>query len=501
MARYTTPLLLIAAAMAAAACRPGKGDTHPLEYYRSMAVEGYALPPGGIKAGIAALAAADSDNSAAARHTKTYYANGGRPLWVSVPGVHGSADSVLAVLAEAAEYGLDKEAFGHGRIAGDMAAMRTLAFPRGDNAAAVAARLEYNLTKACLAYSAGQGFGFSDPSTQTSDSGAVASRRLFDIPTERPGEAFFKQAIDSIRLGRGAGLMRSAAPASPLFGRLKGMLARPGLQAGERRRILCNMERCRWRTADSPEKRSRYVLVNIPAYRLRMVQGDSAVEMRVGCGAAHTKTPMLAGLLKRMDFNPQWIIPQSIVERGISAHAGNAAYFARKDYMVVRQRDWAEQDPGRLTREDLESGAYRVVQRGGPGNPLGRVIFRFDNSHAIYLHDTSTRHFFQSGDRGVSHGCIRVERPRDLALFLLQGKAGEYAEKVGYTMAADVFGKEAADTLDRRLVVRSLPVEPRVPVFILYHTLYPAVDGTMESHPDVYGYDATLYRRIKRYCL
>ena len=86
----------------------------------------------------------------------------------------------------------------------------------------------------------------------------------------------------------------------------------------------------------------------------------------------------------------------------------------------------------------LLSGAYKVVQRGGEGNALGRIVFRFPNNFSVYLHDTSSREAFSRFDRGVSHGCIRVEKPLELAVFLLQDKEEALIDKLIYSTTVDM---------------------------------------------------------------
>ena len=139
----------------------------------------------------------------------------------------------------------------------------------------------------------------------------------------------------------------------------------------------------------------------------------------------------------------------------------------------------------------LASGKYGVVQRGGKGNALGRIIFRFDNNFSVYLHDTSSRGVFEKEDRGVSHGCVRVEKPFELAKFLLKDKNEKLLGRIEYSMTADSLNI-------RGKVVGSVKVEPQVPLFITYYTLYPFAGG-MANYPDVYGFDEVIYAVLKKY--
>ena len=137
----------------------------------------------------------------------------------------------------------------------------------------------------------------------------------------------------------------------------------------------------------------------------------------------------------------------------------------------------------------LHDPQYAVVQRGGKGNSLGRLIFRFDNNFSVYLHDTSSRDVFSRQDRGVSHGCVRVEKPFELAKFILKGKDEKLLEDLNYCMTADSLN-------DKSRIIGSIQVDPPVPVYLAYYTIYPMKGKSREGwveYPDVYGYDKVIY--------
>ena len=152
----------------------------------------------------------------------------------------------------------------------------------------------------------------------------------------------------------------------------------------------------------------------------------------------------------------------------------------------------------------LLSANYSVVQWGGRGNALGRLIFRFDNDYSIYMHDTSSPGVFARTNRMVSHGCIRVEKPYDLAVFMLKDKDETLMEKIKYSMAADFSERpreyETTDERPKRSeMVRSLKVDPQVPVYITYYTLYPDAAGNLVRHEDIYGFDGIIYENIQKF--
>ena len=145
----------------------------------------------------------------------------------------------------------------------------------------------------------------------------------------------------------------------------------------------------------------------------------------------------------------------------------------------------------------------------GVGNALGRVVFRFDNNFSIYMHDTSNPGVFSQRDRSVSHGCIRVARPYDLAVFMLSKKDEAMMERMRYSMTIDYRpshtrgndeeSEKQKESIDKKKMLGSLNVNPQVPIFISYYTLYPDQNGTLVPYPDVYGFDNVIYNSLKGY--
>lgn len=300
--------------------------------------------------------------------------------------------------------------------------------------------------------------------------------------------------------------MKAVQPVSPLYARLLKRLHQVDVGRYEKAKILCNIERCRWRLKDYPQRYKKYVLVNIPSFKLCAVDGDSVLEMRVGCGTFETKTPLLYSQIKRMDINPQWIIPRSIVKKSIIKHVGDKNYFESRGYLIKNIHTGEEIDLDKASLGMLENREFAVIQRGGKGNSLGRIVFRFDNDFSVYLHDTPSRDFFSREDRGVSHGCIRVQKPFELAKFILGNANDELIRKIAYSIQADISihrdDKNKSlpiDTLNRKLLIRTCYVMPKVPLFIIYFTIYPDKNGVLTFYDDVYGYDQVIYRQLKNY--
>ena len=221
--------------------------------------------------------------------------------------------------------------------------------------------------------------------------------------------------------------------------------------------------------------------------------------MRAACGAQKTKTPLLTSQITHMEVNPQWLIPFSIIKNDIARHAGDSSYFARHRYFIADRKSGQRLNARSVSRSQLLSGNYRVGQEGGEGNALGRIIFRFPNNFSVFLHDTSSPGVFQRDDRGVSHGCVRVQRPFDLACFLFSELPDEWTlDKLRITMGMEPQSEKGIKYMadlepDKKpQLIRWQSVSPRVPLYITYYTLFPVPGGQLKTYPDVYGYDKVL---------
>ena len=509
------PVLLLACALFS--CEEKKTNVSvTLDSFAGMANVAYRISPDKLNDNIHRLVMADSDRETADIHARRHYLDGEGIVWVSRDGVSSKADTLLAYIEKVDSMGFSREKFYYSSICNDLRRARQLDFDTdsdGKNSInKVYARLEYHLTKAFLRYTEGQRFGFVNPSevfnrldVRDSDSVRVSYRSLYGVPTKRPDRHFLKAAFAAMvgDCDSTADFLAKSCPENPLYGKFLARLSQP-MSEPERRRLLCNIERCRWRHGDYPQMHRKYVIVNIPSLHLLAVDGEQRLSMRIGLGSMETKTPVLTSRIKRMDFNPQWVIPKSIVKKSVRNHAGNRGYFESRDYFIQDRTTGKEVDPAKVSADMLMSSNYLVIQRGGEGNALGRIIFRFDNDYSIFLHDTSNRGVFSQSDRSVSHGCIRVEKPYDLAVFMLADKDGELMEKMRYSMTVK-YGRHRTDDddnndpINRRMMIRSKKVEPQVPLFITYYTLYPDAEGNFVEYDDIYGYDPVIYSRIQKY--
>lgn len=226
----------------------------------------------------------------------------------------------------------------------------------------------------------------------------------------------------------------------------------------------------------------RYVLVNIPEFRVRAYrQDDEEFSMRIIVGAEYDSraTPLFSDRMEYVVFRPYWNIPASIATDEILPEARqDRSYLTRNGYQIVSHYapDARVYDVHSTDLDRVASGELRLRQKPGPQNALGLVKFMFPNEYAVYLHGTPHQHLFEEGERAFSHGCIRVEHPDELAEFVLSRQGGWTPERIDEAMQAG----------ERQQV----DLEETFPVYILYFTVFVDEDGTVGFFKDLYGHDS-----------
>jgi len=481
-----------------------------LSDYSSLSVDAYKFSTTKINETLGKLVHSDKDTLDADANIRSHYLSTEVLLWVDRNGVSSQADSLLVYLKRVGEIGFSPSKFRVNQIEADLSRMQNLDFDEENDINTVAARLDYNLTKAYLRYVSGQRYGFINPrkvfnklDRDADDSIHVVFRQLYDVKTEELGKDGCRHLMDMIIADSVTTILRESEPRGEFYGKLKAML--PNSVGFERERILVNMERCRWRHDDYPYEHDKFVVVNIPSYELIAFDNGDLLEMKMVCGSSKTKTPLLNSSLMRMELNPKWMMPYSIVKKDIAAHAGDSAYFARNNYRVREKSTGKLVTPHLVSSGAFRSGGYSCFQEGGEGNALGRIIFRFQNNFAIYLHDTSTKSTFGRDNRSASHGCIRVEKPYELAEFLLSDKDEKTLEKINYSMnvrtRVPTSEEEPVEIIkiDKSKIIHSLEIKPQVPLFITYYTLFMMPDKTIRKYADVYGYDKVIANKLRNF--
>ena len=253
------------------------------------------------------------------------------------------------------------------------------------------------------------------------------------------------------------------------------------------RQMEINLDRYRWLPAEITK---RYVLVNIPDYRLYAYDGGKLrFEQRVIVGDQYTNaTPVFADSMTYLVFRPEWNVPSSILAREILPRLQDDDDYdlAAQGLEVVDSAGRVVKDPSEIDWDDEDTNDlhYRIRQKPGPTNALGRVKFMFPNRFNIYLHDTPGRKLFERERRTLSHGCVRVEDPVQLAGFALDGQDGWDQDRIDEALDDSVKPKSQLVSLKRPL-----------PVYLLYLTAF-VRDGAVQFRNDPYGKDRRAMGRI-----
>lgn len=241
--------------------------------------------------------------------------------------------------------------------------------------------------------------------------------------------------------------------------------------------IALAMERARWipDPSDGP-----MILVNIPAFELwafNSPDDQNPLTMKVIVGKAPDKqTPLLWEEMKYLEFMPYWNIPTTIFRKEILPKAAdNEGYLASQDIELIRHQN----------SDEKGGGSYiRARQRPGKKNPLGRVKFVFPNTADVYLHDTPGRAAFNRTRRDLSHGCVRVSEPEQLAEFVLGDQQGWDRESIKQAMSAPK--------------TRHVTLKRAVPVLFYYGTTFVDHQNQLRFYPDVYGQDEQLRKALQK---
>lgn len=226
--------------------------------------------------------------------------------------------------------------------------------------------------------------------------------------------------------------------------------------------LMVNMERCRW-IPSGITKSEEYIVINIPSYQLvYFKKAEPVLRMNVVVGKIMNQTVIFSGMMKFIVFSPYWNVPKSIVEKEI--------------------KPGIKKNPNYLAEHNMESVKGQIRQKPGPANSLGLVKFLFPNSNNIYLHDSPAKSLFDRNSRAFSHGCIRVQKPVELANKILENDKVWTSEKIDSTMHG---GKEVWHTLKNK-----------IPVYIGYFTAWVDDQGVTHFYDDVYKRDAGLAEKL-----
>jgi murein L,D-transpeptidase YcbB/YkuD len=413
----------------------------------------------------------------------------------------GGLDAMVANYRKANEHGLDPKIFKPDEISALIAKFTTKdAIKTKEEAYKYITKLEILAANSLIDYSGVMQYGLISPRK-------IYSR--YFIKTARPDSTsvnriFYVEDMHAY--------LDSIQPKDPQYlalqkAYLTGYQAHKMSKEETKRILLVNMERLRWKNKPAENK---YVYVNIPDFQLDVIDsGKSVLTMKVCVGEGRNKqylntlenyndtckvdnpfpheTPLLSSVIHSVQVNPIWNIPKSIATKEIVVEAAKDKFYLSNKNINVYRNDRLVKDPETIdwSKVTKESSEYEFKQQPGEDNSLGKIKFLFENKSSVYLHDTPAKDAFHYAMRAVSHGCVRLEKPLELAHTL-------FRDTVKYNLIAK-------DMLEEDPQSEDIALRPKVPVYITYVTCWQDQDGKLQFRKDVYGLDIVLYEHLKKY--
>jgi murein L,D-transpeptidase YcbB/YkuD len=253
------------------------------------------------------------------------------------------------------------------------------------------------------------------------------------------------------------------------------------------RQMQLTLERWRWLPL---AYQKTPIVANIPEFHLRAYDENFKIvlQMNVVVGKAYGHgTPVFSDTMQYVVFRPYWSVPNSIAKAEFLPHiARDPDYLAKNGFEVVNSRQEVVTS-GTVTSDtlaQLRAGKLFIRQTPGPKNSLGLMKFIFPNSYSVYMHDTPAQEFFAKSRRDFSHGCIRLEKPADLAVWVLHDNPGWNMDRV----------RAAMNGAPNQQVNLAHPI----PVLIVYATVIVTEDGLVHFYDDIYGHDAALEKVLAK---
>ncbi|MGE0826647.1 MAG: murein L,D-transpeptidase [Candidatus Binatia bacterium] len=247
------------------------------------------------------------------------------------------------------------------------------------------------------------------------------------------------------------------------------------------RQLILNLERWRWFPRDLEQCA---VIVNIAGFTLDVVEeGSEVLNMRIIVGKPYSRTPVFRSAINAVELNPAWHVPYSIATKELLPLIRRDPSYLTKHNMTVLQGSGANTQrvaPGAINWWALSRRyfPYRLRQEPGPQNALGRLKFHLPNPFSVYLHDTPTQALFAQSVRAFSHGCIRIEKPVELAAYALRDNSQWTRELLWEAIEHGVR--------------ETIPLHSPLPIYVGYWTAWVDGDGILQLREDLYGRDRKL---------
>ncbi len=253
--------------------------------------------------------------------------------------------------------------------------------------------------------------------------------------------------------------------------------------------LRLNLDRIKW---FNPRQPHRHIIINIPFFRLYFEQDGKLIDtMKVITGKPNHPTPIFSDEVEMIVLNPYWNVPKSIIQKEMIPKLLRNPHAMAKENIEVYTgwgKDAHKVDPASVDWSQYrysKTVPYRFAQVPGYKNALGKVKFLFPNRFSVYMHDTPTKPLFKRPKRAFSHGCVRLEKPRELLKTF-----ASFEKNVDFEKSQEILqGKKNV----------YLRLKEKVPVDIIYLTAWVDYDGKLQFRDDVYHYDKMQLQSYKRW--
>lgn len=414
-----------------------------------------------LKSRLASIPDGDDDEQKAERAAIVahYESHPDAPLWIEAKGFNAPARAVVAEFAKAGEWGLEPSDF----AAPSLATGRDLTPDEQADA-------EIALTREVLKYARyARGGRIMNPSEQL-NSNLDRKPQLLDPAKVLEGLA---AAPDK------ASYLVGTHPQHPQFQRLREKYVEAIAKTGGKpnaaaKRILANMEMWRWMHDDLGEL---YLMANIPAYMIEIVKDGKTIHSeRIVVGEIGKQTSVFTRSLKSITFNPMWRVPESIKVNELWPSLLRGGGLMRQYGLEVETKDGKRLDWRTMDWRNLDIRNYEVVQPAGRKSVMGYVKFSFPSQHTIFMHDTPDKWMFTAKQRTLSHGCLRLRNPLEVAKVILAEDKGWEPAKIDNLAKNGPMNNE-------------IEMEKRIRMHLAYFTVWVDDAGAVKTYSDIYGHE------------
>ncbi|HEX2842929.1 L,D-transpeptidase family protein [Hyphomicrobium sp.] len=390
-----------------------------------------------------------------------YGARAYAPLWVDAKGFTADGTAVLGVFPAAGEWGLD---------AADFVLPKLDAPKDGELTADAQAAAETDLSLAVMKYARyARGGRIMDPAGQL-NSNLDRKPQLIapDKVLEELGAATDKAAY-----------LVGTHPQQPQFQRLKekyveALAKNGGKPNAATKKIQANMEMWRWMWADLGDL---HLMANVPSYMIEVVKnGETIHTERIVVGEIGKQSSIFTRRLQDITFRPMWRVPESIKVNELWPSLLRGGGLMRQYGLEVETKDGRRLDWRTMDWRTLDIRNYEVVQPPQRNSAMGVVKFSFPSQHTIFMHDTPDKWMFNSKQRTLSHGCLRLRNPLRVAELVLENDKGWDAAKVAELAKSGPLNNQVL-------------IEKRIPMHIAYFTAWVDDTGALKAYSDIYGHE------------